>query len=214
MILYDYNSNVILSKPLKTRQASELTTAWSSLHEQLQTNGYAPELHILDNECSDKLKRAFKKYNVAFQCFPPHVHRRNATERAIQTWKNHFCLGPATCDPKFVPLTEWDLLVPQADITLNLLRSSRRQPNLSAYACLNGNFDFNQSPLAPPGTHITPAQPSVRTWNPTASMAGMSAHPSNTTDATNAIYPAPSASAMHYHRLVPTQRSVSTSYRR
>jgi hypothetical protein len=52
--------------------------------------------------------------------------------------------------------------MPQADITLNLLRSSRRQPNLSAYACLNGNFDFNRSPLASPGTrvvvHITPAQ--------------------------------------------------------
>ena len=74
MILYDYDSNVILSKPLKTRQASKLTTAWSSLHEQLQTNGYAPELHILDNECSDELKRAFKKYNVDFQRVPPHVH--------------------------------------------------------------------------------------------------------------------------------------------
>jgi hypothetical protein len=44
--------------------------------------------------------------------------------------------------------------MPQADITLNLLRSSRRQPKLSAYACLNGNFDFNQSPLAPPGTRV------------------------------------------------------------
>ena len=42
MILYDYDSNVILSKPLKTHQASKLTTAWSSLHEQLQTNEYAP----------------------------------------------------------------------------------------------------------------------------------------------------------------------------
>jgi hypothetical protein len=75
--------------------------------------------------------------------------------------KKKFCSGLATCDPKF-PLTEWDLLMPQADITLNLLRSSRRQPNLSAYACLNGNFDFNQSPLTPPDTrvvvHITPAQ--------------------------------------------------------
>jgi hypothetical protein len=27
MVLYDYDSNAILSKPLKTRQASELTTA-------------------------------------------------------------------------------------------------------------------------------------------------------------------------------------------
>jgi hypothetical protein len=52
--------------------------------------------------------------------------------------------------------------MPQADITLNLLHSSHRQPNLSAYTCLNGTFNFNQSLLAPPGTrvivHVTPAQ--------------------------------------------------------
>ena len=76
MILYDYDSNIILSKSLKTRQASELTTAWTSLHDQLQSNGYAaPELHIIDNECFDELKKkAFKKYSVAFQRVPPHVH--------------------------------------------------------------------------------------------------------------------------------------------
>jgi hypothetical protein len=161
MILYEYDSNAILSKPIQNRTAGELTKAWTALHCKLQDNGYAPEIHILDNECSDELKKAFKKYNVDFQRVPPHVHRRNSAERAIQTWKNHFCAGLATCDPKF-PLTEWDLLMPQADITLNLLRSSRRQPKLSAYACLNGNFDFNKTPLAPPGTrvvvHVTPNQ--------------------------------------------------------
>jgi hypothetical protein len=67
MILYDYHSNVILSKPLKPRQASELTNAWTSLYTQLQSNGYAPELHIVDNECSDELKKAFRKYDVTFQ---------------------------------------------------------------------------------------------------------------------------------------------------
>jgi hypothetical protein len=161
MVLYDYDSNAILTKPIKTRQAGELTKAWTQLHTKLQSNGYAPTLHILDNECSEELKSAFKKYHVDFERAPPHSHRHNAAERAIQTWKNHFCSGLATCDPKF-PLTEWDLLLPQADLTLNLLRSSRRQPRLSAYACLNGNFDFNKSPLAPPGTrvvvHITTEQ--------------------------------------------------------
>jgi hypothetical protein len=146
MILYHYDSNAILSKPLKTRQAGELTKAWTALHTRLQLNGYAPNLHILDNECSEDLKNAFQKHQVDFQRVPPHVHhRRNSAERAIQTWKNHFCAGLATCDPKF-PLTEWDLLMPQADIMLNLLRSWRRQPRLSAYACLNGTFDFNRSP--------------------------------------------------------------------
>jgi hypothetical protein len=50
MVLYDHDSNTILSKPLKTRQASELTNAWTSLHTRLQSNGYAHNLHILDNE--------------------------------------------------------------------------------------------------------------------------------------------------------------------
>ena len=120
VIMYDYDSNTILSKPLKSRQASELTAAWSSLHEKLEANSFAPALHILDKECSEELKKPFRKNNFDFQGVPPHSHRRNAAERAIQTWKNHFCAGLATCDPNF-PLTEWDLLLPQAEITLNLL---------------------------------------------------------------------------------------------
>ena len=75
---------------------------------------------------------------------------------------NHFCAGLTTCNPKFPLSHGMGLLLPQAEITLNLLRSSRRQHRLSAYACLNGNFDFNRTPLAPPGTrvvvHVTPEQ--------------------------------------------------------
>jgi hypothetical protein len=56
-------------------------------------------------------------------------------------------------DAKF-PLTEWDRLLPQATLTLNLLRSSRIHPSLSAHASLFGNFDFNRTPIAPPGTKI------------------------------------------------------------
>jgi hypothetical protein len=52
--------------------------------------------------------------------------------------------------------------MPQADLTLNLLRSSRRYPTLSAHSCLNKAFHFLNTPLAPPGTrvvaHITPTQ--------------------------------------------------------
>jgi hypothetical protein len=61
MVLYDYDSNSILSSPTKTRQASKLTNTWETLYSQLQLNGYAPELHILDNECSDELKKGFQK---------------------------------------------------------------------------------------------------------------------------------------------------------
>ena len=84
---------------------------------------------------------------------PPHSHRRNLAERAIQTWKNHFKAGLASTNPHF-PLTKWDRLIPQANITLNLLRTSRVNPALSAYAYVFGNFNFMATPLAPPGTKV------------------------------------------------------------
>ena len=43
-------------------------------------------------------------------------------------------------------------MIPQAVLTLNLLRASRINPRLSAHAQLHGMFDFNKTPLAPPGT--------------------------------------------------------------
>ena len=100
-----------------------------------------------------EISKCVKKHNVDFQRVPPHSHRRNAAERALQTWKNHFIVGLSYCDPKFL-LSKWDHLLLQAKITLNLLRSSQHQPNLSAHACLFGNYDFNRCPLTPPRTKV------------------------------------------------------------
>ena len=51
-------------------------------------------------------------------------------------------------------MNEWDRLLDQAFLTLNLLRTSRNNPNLSAYAYLFGNFNFSATPMAPPGTRV------------------------------------------------------------
>jgi hypothetical protein len=71
----------------------------------------------------------------------------------IQTFKNHFSAGLCSVDPTF-PLHLWYKLLPQATITLNILRQSRINPLMSAYAQLNGHFDFSRTPLATPGTRI------------------------------------------------------------
>ena len=110
-------------------------------------------MYILDNECSNELKRATLKNKILYQRVPPHVYRRNAAERAIQTFKYHFLAGLASSDPDY-PTGEWDRLLPQAVLTLNLLRNSRVNPKLSAHAFLHGNFNFNTIPLAPPATKI------------------------------------------------------------
>ena len=153
LVVYDYDSNAILVEPLKNRAAKTITTAYEKIHTVFKNRGIAPKLYILDNEISGDFKAALKKNQVKFQLTPPHMHRQNAAERAIRTFKNHFLAGLATCDPKF-PVAEWDRLLDQAVLTLNLLRSSRVNPQLSAHAYVFGNFDFNKTPLAPPGTKV------------------------------------------------------------
>ena len=48
-------------------------------------------------------------------------------------------------------MQNWDRLVEQADITLNLLQPSRLKPKLSTNSQLNGTFDYNKTPMPPPG---------------------------------------------------------------
>jgi hypothetical protein len=69
------------------------------------------------------------------------MHRWNAAESTICTWRNHFIVGLCSTDPN--PLFLWDTLIHQANITLNLLCASRLNPKLSGYAQLHGNFDYN-----------------------------------------------------------------------
>jgi hypothetical protein len=94
-------------------------------------------------------------------------HLRNAAERAIQTFKEHFVAGLSSVDPNF-PLHLWDRLLPQAEITLNLLRTSRQHPQLSASAHFHGLIDYKKTPFATPGckiiAHEKPAK--RRTWTP------------------------------------------------
>ena len=167
MVAYHYDTYVILLQAIKSKQATTLTTAWKIIHDRLVTAGVAPKSYIMDNECSADLKTALAKADVKYQLVPPHIHRANKAERAIQTFKSHLKAGLASLDPDF-PIHEWDRLLPQCELTLNLLRASRINPKLSAWAYLFGEFDYMKTPLAPPGTKcLVHAKISQRgTWAP------------------------------------------------
>jgi hypothetical protein len=169
MIVYDYDSNHIFAEPFKTRSASCILAAYKSVHLRLCAAGLRPKLQRLDNECSTILKEYLQDEDIDFQLVPPHHHRRNAAERAVRTFKDHFIAGMCSLDPDF-PIHLWDRIVPQAIITLNLLRGSRINPKLSAWAQVHGNFDFNRTPLAPPGIRVLVHEPSQQrtTWSPHA----------------------------------------------
>ena len=153
LVMYDYDSNAIVFEALKTRQGAELAKAFQRCCLKLKVQPTERNLFILDNECSTDIKNTIRSYNASFQLVPPHQHRQNAAETAIKTVKGHLLSGIATCHTQF-PITEWDRLLPQAELTLNLLRNSRINPKLSSWAFLNGQHDFNRHPLAPPGSKI------------------------------------------------------------
>lgn len=169
LVSYHEDSNAILAVPLKSRSSADIVAAYQQTYRVLHQCGFRVRLQRLDNEISDALRGFFDLADVRLQLVPPHVHRQNKAERCIRTFKNHFIAMLCSVDPTF-PLQHWDELVPQAVITLNLLRSSRLNPNISAYEHLFGAFDFNKTPLAPPGTRVlVHNKPSVRTtWAPHA----------------------------------------------
>ncbi|MGL5936265.1 MAG: hypothetical protein ACRCZI_11665, partial [Cetobacterium sp.] len=143
----------ILLRPIRDRTTDSLATAIQDIHTTLRKGGCQPQFHRMDNECPQAIKEYFSRHNITYQLAPPGEHRTNAAERAIRTAKNHLKAGWWSMDKRF-PMHLWDLTVPQAEITLNLLRGSRINPKLSAYEQIHGRYDFNATPLAPPGVRV------------------------------------------------------------
>jgi hypothetical protein len=103
---------------------------------------------------------------VKFQLVPPDMHHRNQAECAICTYKDHFLAILAGVDSAF-PAYFWDLLLPQAKLTLNPLCQATLNPRISAWEFFQGPFDFNKTPLGPVGycvlIHAKPA--TWRSWD-------------------------------------------------
>jgi hypothetical protein len=167
MVCYVYDCNYVKVIPMKSRSASEWVKAYDTVHQEFTVKGFKPKLQTLDNEASAALKNFFTINDIDYQFVPPHCHRRNAATRAILTFKEHFVARLSLVDPAF-PLYLWDRLLPQAEITLNLMRTSRLHPQLSAVAHFHGLVDCNKTAFDPPGckiiAHEKPGK--QRTWAP------------------------------------------------
>ena len=123
----------------------------------------------MDNKASKAVQNYIRSQNVDWLLAEPNNHRVNVAKRVIQTFKNHFLAGLATVDIQF-PLQLWCYLLQQAELTLNLLWTSLVDPEKSAYEVLDGAFDYNTTPLTPPGTQaLIYEAPTRRTaWAPHA----------------------------------------------
>jgi hypothetical protein len=165
MICYSYDANYIHPIAMKSKSSAEWVRTFGVVVDEMTAKGFKPKLQTMDNEASATLKNYFTEKEMSYQLVPPHCHCTNAAERAIRTFKEHFEAGLATVNPG-LPAHLCDRLLPQAEITLNLLRSSRLHPQLSASAHYHGLIDYNKTAFGPSGckiiAHEKPSQ--RRTW--------------------------------------------------
>jgi hypothetical protein len=167
MIAFHANGNLILQQAFKSKSDCHHIAAFSTIMTRLAARGLFVDLQILDNKAGSAYKEAITfKWNATFQLVPPDMHRRNWSERAIHTFKNHFLAILAGVNVAFPPYL-WDILFLQAELTLNLLCRATLNPRISAWEFFQGPFDFNKTPLGPVGCrvliHTKPA--SCRSWD-------------------------------------------------
>jgi hypothetical protein len=165
IICYSFYANYIRPIAMRSKSGAEWVIAFGVIFEKMMAKGFKPKLQTMDKEVSADLKNYFTEKEMSYHLIPPHCHRTNAAETAIRTFKEHFKAGLATVNPEF-PAHLWDRVLPQAEITLSLLHSSRLHPQLSAAAHYHVLIDYNKTAFGPSGCHIIAHDkpPQRRTW--------------------------------------------------
>ena len=111
-----------------------------------------PKHQMMDNVVSAEWKEAIKEAKMTYQLAPSGRHSKDA-EKAVQAGKDHL-IRILRGTSKKILMQLWDRLLPQAEATLNMLRPARVAPNVSAYAYMHGQHNFNAHPSAPVGMGV------------------------------------------------------------
>ncbi len=146
MVLHDVNSNLSWAEPMKNQTGGELILARNRALTRMQQQGINPKHQILDNQASESYKDAIRASGMTYQLVPPDDHWCNMTEKAIQTFKDHF-IGVLSGCTAIMPIHLWCQLLPQIEQQLLLLRQLQLHPNLSAYVHVYEQHVYNKHPF-------------------------------------------------------------------
>ncbi len=204
MVLHDVNSNSLWAEPMKN-QGGELILTCNRALTRMQQQGINPKHQILNNQASESYKDAIRASGMTYQLVPPYDHWRNMAKKAIQTFKDHF-IGVHSGCAATMPIHLWCQLLPQNEHQLLLLRQLQLHPNLSAYAHVYEQHDYNKRPFVPIGMEamVMTNPTSVEPLPNTAARLLCWAPPLNTTDAGNFRWSArgqPGSQAQHFSNI-------------
>ena len=167
LIMFCEDANYVHAEAMTDRSGPQYVQAYTRAATFFTDHGFRARFERLDNEAPRALVNYCHNEAIQLEYVAPHNHRANRAERAIRTYKNHFIATLCTAHASF-PLHAWDTILPQIELTLNLLRASNVNPHISAWTQLCGPYDFNRNPIAPVGTPVLVFErPENRaTWSP------------------------------------------------
>jgi hypothetical protein len=105
---------------MKSRSALEWVKAYDHIHQELTSKGFKPKFQTLDNEAYGALKNFSQPMTCNINLFHPTVIDATPLREPFEHSKNTCVAGMSSVDPNF-PLHLWDIILPQAEISLNLL---------------------------------------------------------------------------------------------
>ena len=140
-----------MATPIPGLDSKSILAAFSKNFEYLVSKGYNTKINVMDSQATKGIKAYLMPQQCKLQLVEPNNHSVNAAERAIQTFKNFFIGALGTTNGDF-PIQLWYKLAPQVKDSVNILCQSRVQPNISSYKALEGPYDWNRYPMAPPST--------------------------------------------------------------
>lgn len=153
-----FNSYIHL-EPMASREGAQYVAATQRTVEFFRDLQHDVAFQRMDNETSKALERYMRQEKIEIQFVPPHNHRANPAERAIQTTKNHLIAALCGTHENF-PARLWDTLLPQVELTMNILRPFGADRTISAYeGIFRRKFDFEAHPIAPCGTLVLVHEP-------------------------------------------------------
>ena len=76
MMLYEYDSNTILTKPLKKHTTQEFLRGQTRLNQYLLDRGLKSVAFRIDNKCPKALQSFFRANSVNLQICPPNEHQK------------------------------------------------------------------------------------------------------------------------------------------
>ena len=159
--------NYIKPIPFANRASDSYVKAYRQGIQFFKSLGHDLTSIVIDNETSAPLENLFVEMGLIVQYVAPGDKRSNKAERSIQTFRNHLLSSCGSLHADF-PMQKWPKLLPQMEITVNILHPYGDDNKISAYHGIHGSeFDFLAHPIAPLGTLVYVFEPPDKrqTWN-------------------------------------------------